>query len=217
MCTRLDDPVRPDFWASITARQRLGVGAIVNELKCLTRRGLRELDAMPNWGDAAMLRIIVLVLCALACSTAAARGGVARGAVNAAPRAEEAGAYPRDERVAPVERYRARQDIADSDYLGAALDDDDGSDNGGNSSSSNSDGNGGGGSSYTGGSGGGSRGAANNVPFPAMSFSGTVHGSYGGGDGHDGDGCVYKGVMTDAQIATCKAASLAWMRRTRTK
>jgi hypothetical protein len=165
-----------------------------------------------------MLRIIVLVLCALACSTAAARGGVARGGMNAAPRAEEAGAYPRDEHVAPVERYRARQDIAGSDYLGAALDDDDGSDNSGNGSNGNSGGDGsGGGSPYSGGGGGGSRGAVSYAPFPATSFSGTVHGSYGGGGGHDGNGCVYKGVMTDAEIATCKAASLAWMRRTGTK
>jgi hypothetical protein len=50
-----------------------------------------------------------------------------------------------------------------------------------------------------------------------MTFSGTVHGSYGGGGGHDGNGCVYKGVMTDAEIATCKAASLAWMRHSGTK
>lgn len=174
---------------------------------------------MANWGDVAMLRTIVLVLCALACSTATARGAAARGGMHAAPRAEEAGAYPRDERVAPVERYRARQDIADSDYLGAALDDDDVSDDSGNGSNGNGGGDGSGGGSpysspYSGGAGGGgSRGTMSNAPLPATSFSGTVHGSYGGGGGHDGNGCVYKGVMTDAEIATCKAASLAWMRR----
>ena len=168
-----------------------------------------------------MLRIIVLVLCAFACSTAAARGVGARGDVRAAPRADEAGAgaYPRDEHVAPVTRYRARQDIADSDYLGAAMDDDNVSDDSGNNSNGNGNGygGGGGGGAYTGGGGGGggggSPGATSYAPSPPMSFSGTVHGSYGGGGGHDGNGCVYKGVMTDAEIATCKAASIAWMRR----
>ena len=163
-----------------------------------------------------MFRILVLVLCAFAFSTAAARGHVApRSDVNAEARAD-VGAYPQADHVAPVARYEARQGIADSDYLGAAMDD--GSYNNGNGSGNgNGNGNGGGnggGYPYAGGgysSGGG--GGAPSAPMPPTSFSGTVHGSYGGGGGHDGGGCVYKGVMTDAEIATCKAASIAWMRR----
>jgi hypothetical protein len=139
-----------------------------------------------------------------------------------APRAQEAGAYPRDEAVAPVTRYRARQDIANSDYLGAAMDGDDtddSSNNGGNNDGSNNgNGNGGGnggGSPY--GGGGGSGGGSGYAPYPTTSFSGTVNGAYGGGGGKhkgmtDPTGCVYKGVMTDAEIATCKAASIAEMR-----
>jgi hypothetical protein len=168
-----------------------------------------------------MFRIIVLVLCAFACSAAVARGRVApRSDVNAEARGD-VGAYPQAERAAPVTRYRARQDIAASDYLGAAMDDGsyDSSSNDNSGGNGNGGGNGGGnpyaGGGYGGGGsyGGGGGGGAPSAPMPAMSFSGTVHGSYGGGGGHDGDGCVYKGVMTDAEIATCKAASLAWMSR----
>jgi hypothetical protein len=163
-----------------------------------------------------MYRMIVLVLCAFACSTADARGRAApRGDLNAESRASEAGAYPRAENVAPVTRYRARQDIAGSDYIDAALDDGDGSDG----ANDNAGGGNGGGNSYTGGGGYGGGGGARSTPAPMpmpMSFSGTVHGSYAG-DGNDGIRCVYKAVMTDAEIATCKAASIAEMRRHRSK
>jgi hypothetical protein len=95
--------------------------------------------------------------------------------------------------------------------------DGDDTDNSSNNSGNNDAGYGNGGGNGSGSPyrGGGNGGAASYASYPAPSFSGTVNGAYGGGGKHQGltdpTGCVYKGVMTDAQIATCKAASEAEM------
>ena len=163
-----------------------------------------------------MLRIMVLVLCALACSTAAARGVVARGEVRAAPRAGAADGYRRDDAVAPVTRYRARQDVANSGYLGAALDgDDSGGDDGyANGNDNGNGGDNGGGNPYQGDGGTSfgvftsSAGSGSLNPGGAVSYTGSYKAS-----GIESGGCVYKAVMSDAAIAKCKAASEAEMAR----
>ena len=162
-----------------------------------------------------MLRSMVLALCALACSTAAARGVVARGEVHAAPRAEAADGYRRDGAVAPVTRYRARQDVANSGYLGAAMDgDDSGGDDGYANGNDNGNGGNNGGNPYQGDGGTSfgtftsSAGTGSLDPGGAVSYTGTYKAS-----GIESAGCVYKGVMSAAAIARCKTASEAEMAR----
>jgi hypothetical protein len=167
-----------------------------------------------------MFRILAsVVFCLLVSSTATARGYVAR-AAPAAPRADEAGDSPRADAVAPVSRYRARQDLNDAGYLDSAVDGD--SDNGDDASNyGNASGNGNG----NGGNGGGGNpyrgdGGASFGTFASSSGAGGV-GS--GGDvtytgkyqaaGVEPSKCVYKGVMTDKEIARCKASSEAYMAR----
>ena len=200
-----------------------------------------------------MLRNVVLVLLVLECSAAAAREHVDHAAVHTAPRADEAGAYRAADGavpVAPVTRYRARQDIANDDYLGAAMGDDDGASNTNNSNdndvgyASGNGGGGGGGNNYGNGNGYGNGNAYSNggggnpvIRNPYAGDGGASHGSFSASDGKgsvgpggavsftgtyksagvERPGCVYKAVMTDAEIATCKAASLATMRHTGAK